>query len=126
MNTMLKPRMNISELRITLGISPLPPKRSSSTPTPEISDTYPGTRGNTQGDKNETSPATNAAMGDTEDIVTILFPPTRLGYAASTRRSTHSEQCLNHSTSSRTGRDIAGWTRIRLFKFIKMQSRPAL
>src|SRR5512146_2922755 len=80
MNTMLKPRTNISELRITLGIRPLPPVRSSSTPTPEISDTYPGTRGNTQGDRNETSPATNAAMGDTEDIVNILFAPALLGY----------------------------------------------
>jgi hypothetical protein len=36
---------------------------SSSTPTPEISDTYPGTSGSTQGERNETTPAINAAIG---------------------------------------------------------------
>src|SRR5579863_25317 len=79
-NTMPKPRLNMSELRITLGINPLPPRRNSSTPTPDINDTYPGTRGKTQGERNETSPAANAAMGDTDDIVSILFAPALLGY----------------------------------------------
>src|SRR5713226_8851544 len=63
MNTTLKPRMKPMEFSITL------PRRrdswvfSSSTPAPEISETYPGTSGRTQGERNETSPARNAAMG---------------------------------------------------------------
>jgi hypothetical protein len=36
---------------------------NSSTPTPEINETYPGTSGNTQGERNDSSPATNAAIG---------------------------------------------------------------
>ena len=42
--------------------------RSSSTPAPEISDTYPGTSGSTHGDRNEISPATNAAIGKGNDL----------------------------------------------------------
>jgi hypothetical protein len=34
-----------------------------STLVPEINDTYPGTSGNTHGDKNESRPATKAAIG---------------------------------------------------------------
>ena len=36
---------------------------SSSKPAPEINERYPGTRGNTHGDRNEMSPAKNAAIG---------------------------------------------------------------
>src|SRR5437899_10667720 len=36
---------------------------SSSTPAPEISETYPGTSGSTQGERNDTNPATKAAIG---------------------------------------------------------------
>src|SRR5438270_2371998 len=69
---MLKPKMNISELSITFRINPRSPAFSSSIPAPEISDTYPGTSGNTQGDRNDTSPATKAAIGDTDDIRFIV------------------------------------------------------
>jgi hypothetical protein len=42
---------------------------SSSTLAPEINETYPGTSGNTHGDKNETIPARNAVIGKgNEDI----------------------------------------------------------
>src|SRR5271165_2896497 len=36
---------------------------NSSTPAPEISETYPGTSGSTHGDRKEINPATKAAMG---------------------------------------------------------------
>ena len=36
------------------------PVRSCSTPMPESMETYPGTSGSTQGDRNEIIPATNA------------------------------------------------------------------
>jgi hypothetical protein len=42
---------------------------SSSTLAPEIREMYPGTRGSTHGDKNETIPARNTAIGrGNEDI----------------------------------------------------------
>src|SRR5712692_10350737 len=63
MNTMLKPRMKPMEFSITLRNNWDSCDFSSSTPTPEISDTYPGTSGNTQGDRNETRPARKAAIG---------------------------------------------------------------
>ena len=37
---------------------------SSSTPAPEISETYPGTSGSTQGERNEIRPAKKAASGN--------------------------------------------------------------
>src|SRR5437879_1925135 len=69
MNTRLNPRMNITEFSITERISLPSCWRSSSTPAPEISDTYPGTSGSTHGDRNEISPATNAAMGKGNDDI---------------------------------------------------------
>src|SRR5207237_2694895 len=69
MNTRLNPRMNITEFSITERISLPSCWRSSSTPAPEISDTYPGTSGSTHGDRNEINPATNAAMGTGKDNI---------------------------------------------------------
>src|SRR5580704_11629597 len=63
MKTTLKPRMKLTEFNIILRNSCDSCALSSSTPAPEIKDTYPGTRGKTQGERNEIKPATNAAMG---------------------------------------------------------------
>src|SRR5713226_8775301 len=47
---------------------------SSSTPVPEINDTYPGTSGRTQGERKEISPAKKAAIGSGKlDIVFLQF-----------------------------------------------------
>src|SRR5208282_3384767 len=64
MKTMLKPIMNAAELSITLRKSCPSCNFNCSTPTPEIRETYPGTSGRTQGDRNEISPATKAASGN--------------------------------------------------------------
>src|SRR5712692_1087159 len=64
MKTMLKPMMNAAELNITLRNSCASFSFSCSTPTPEIRETYPGTSGSTQGDRNEISPATKTAGSD--------------------------------------------------------------
>src|SRR5437879_5534310 len=63
MNTILKPMIKAIEFSITLRNSWPSFDLSSSTPAPEISDTYPGTKGSTHGDRNEISPATKAARG---------------------------------------------------------------
>src|ERR1700757_2085122 len=55
--------MNPTEFTITRRINWACGDLSSSTPAPEISETYPGTRGSTQGDRNDTNPATKAAIG---------------------------------------------------------------
>src|SRR5258708_39995684 len=62
-NTMVNPMMKAIEFSITLRNSDASWSFNSSTPTPEISDTYPGTSGNTHGERNETRPATKAAIG---------------------------------------------------------------
>src|SRR5438270_126402 len=68
-NTRVKPRMNMSECNSTVFNNLRSLVCSSSTLAPEISETYPGTSGNTHGDKNETIPATNAVIGKgNEDI----------------------------------------------------------
>jgi hypothetical protein len=72
--TIEKPRMNIKEFRKTLRIRRESCSLSSSTLAPEISDTYPGTRGRTQGERNEINPARNAAIGrGSEDIGAALI-----------------------------------------------------
>jgi hypothetical protein len=63
MNTTLKPKMKAAEFSISLRSTRASWDFSSSTPVPEINDTYPGTSGRTQGDRKEISPAKNAAMG---------------------------------------------------------------
>ena len=64
MKTMLKPMMKAAEFSITLRNSCPSCNFSSSTPTPEINETYPGTSGRTQGDRKEIRPATNTAAGN--------------------------------------------------------------
>src|ERR1700675_3903889 len=74
MNTTENPRMNIRELtRTTRRRWLLSCACSSSTPTPEMSETYPGTSGSTQGERNDTSPAKNAAMGRGRLDTTLRF-----------------------------------------------------
>src|SRR5258708_38733291 len=63
MNTVLKPRINMTEWPITVLVRRFSGFFSSSTLAPEIRDTYPGTSGRTQGERNETNPARNAAIG---------------------------------------------------------------
>src|SRR5437588_3662585 len=69
MNTRLNPMMNIIEFSITERMSLESWCFSSSTPAPEMSETYPGTSGRTQGERNEIRPAKNAASGSgSEDM----------------------------------------------------------
>src|SRR5215472_9743616 len=63
MKTRLNPRMKATEFSITLRSSCDSCDFNSSTPAPEMSDTYPGTSGNTHGERKETRPAKKAAMG---------------------------------------------------------------
>src|SRR5258708_18261382 len=70
--TMLKPRMNAAEFSITLRKNCPLSDFSSSTPTPEIKETYPGTSGSTQGERNEINPATNAASGSGNVDIVLL------------------------------------------------------
>src|SRR5689334_22540123 len=68
--TRVKPRINMSECKNTVFISLRSLVWSSSTLAPEIMETYPGTSGSTQGDRKETIPARNAAIGrGNEDMV---------------------------------------------------------
>jgi hypothetical protein len=68
-NTTVKPRMNMSECKKTVFNNLRSFDWSSSTLAPEIKETYPGTSGSTQGERNETIPARNAAIGrGNEDI----------------------------------------------------------
>jgi hypothetical protein len=53
--------MNSNECSTTARISLPSPRFSSSTPVPEINEMYPSTSGSTQGERNEISPAKNAA-----------------------------------------------------------------
>src|SRR5208283_4639278 len=69
MKTMLNPMMKAAELSITLRKSCPSCSFNCSTPTPEIRETYPGTSGSTQGDKNEISPATKAASGNGKLVI---------------------------------------------------------
>src|SRR5271169_4123543 len=71
MKTMLKPTMNAAELSITLRKSWPSFIFNCSTPTPEINETYPGTSGSTHGDRNEISPATNAASGNGKLVIAV-------------------------------------------------------
>src|SRR5579871_3103045 len=64
MKTTLKPRMNPIEFTITRRINWPCGDLSSSTPAPEINETYPGTNGSTHGERKEISPAKNAASGN--------------------------------------------------------------
>src|SRR4029078_3727559 len=59
--TMLKPRTNAIEFSMTLRSKAVSCDFSSSMPTPEMRDTYPGTSGNTHGERNDTRPAKKAA-----------------------------------------------------------------
>src|SRR5215467_2506009 len=62
--------MNMSECSSTVFRSRRSCDSNSSALAPEISDTYPGTKGKTQGDRNEIKPAKNAAIGKgSDDIV---------------------------------------------------------
>src|SRR5580658_5787237 len=61
--TTVKPTINASEFRSTRAINcPLASFFNSSIDAPESIETYPGTSGNTQGERNETMPA-RKAMG---------------------------------------------------------------
>src|SRR6266576_1504986 len=74
MNTILKPTIKAAEFSITLPNNWPSFDLSPSTPAPEISDTYPGTRGSTHGDKNEISPATKAAIGRGRLDIEVILP----------------------------------------------------
>src|SRR5689334_4875075 len=73
MKTILKPMMNIAECNITERNRRRFSPASSSTVEPEMSETYPGTSGNTHGDRNDSMPAINAARGKGRlDIMNIV------------------------------------------------------
>src|ERR1017187_7689367 len=73
MNTMLKPRMKARELSINLRSRCPSVDFSSSMPAPEIRETYPGTSGSTQGERNEIRPATKAASGNGKLVIKVLI-----------------------------------------------------
>src|SRR5579864_276566 len=62
-NTRLNPMMNRTEFNRTDRISLPSCCFNCSTPAPDISEMYPGTKGNTHGERNDSSPAVNAAIG---------------------------------------------------------------
>jgi hypothetical protein len=70
---MLNPMMNAAEFSITFRRSWLLFDFNSSTPAPEISDTYPGTKGNTHGERKEINPATKAAIGKGRLVIVVYF-----------------------------------------------------
>src|SRR5271157_221426 len=61
--TTLNPQINVNECSITVPSMRRSLDSKSSTVAPEINDTYPGTRGSTHGDRNDSTPARNAARG---------------------------------------------------------------
>src|SRR6266702_3759585 len=61
--TTVNPRINIREFNSTVLNNLRSLDFNSSTLAPEIKDTYPGTNGSTQGERNEAIPARNAAIG---------------------------------------------------------------
>src|SRR5438270_271909 len=73
-NTRVKPRTNMSECSSTVFNSLRSLFWSSSTLAPEINETYPGTSGNTHGDKNETIPARNAVIGKGNEDIGLSQP----------------------------------------------------
>src|SRR6267154_1760961 len=72
--TTVNPRINIREFTSTVLNSLRSLDFSSSTLAPEIKDTYPGTNGNTQGERNEAIPARNAAMGKGKEAKEDIGP----------------------------------------------------
>src|SRR5579864_1938104 len=76
-NTRLNPMMNRTEFSRTDRISLLSCCFNCSMPAPDMSEMYPGTKGNTHGERNETSPAVNAAIGS-DCIVTSFHAQARI------------------------------------------------
>jgi hypothetical protein len=65
--------MNMNEFRITERINLASVCFNSSTPAPEINETYPGTSGKTQGERNESNPAMKAAIGKGSDDIGLSY-----------------------------------------------------
>ena len=65
--------MNAAELSISLRKRWDSLDFNSSMPAPEISETYPGTSGSTQGERKEIKPATKAASGKGKLVIQFLF-----------------------------------------------------
>ena len=60
MNTTENPATNASDDRNNSAVRHFPPLRNCSMPIPDSMEMYPGTSGNTHGDRKETNPARNA------------------------------------------------------------------
>src|ERR1700756_985733 len=102
--------MNAPEFTITLRRSCASFDLSSSTPAPEISETYPGTSGNTHGDRNEMSPATKAAIGSGSVDIGIILPvlPRKKAWL---RASPFDRETRPLRTDARCPPDVTGrWT----------------
>src|SRR5271170_7923659 len=69
--SVMKTIIKAAELSITLRKSCPSCSFSCSTPAPEIRETYPGTSGSTQGDRNEINPATKAASGNGKLVISL-------------------------------------------------------
>src|SRR5215472_17203615 len=65
--------MNMSECTRTVRSNLRSWDSSSSTLAPEMSETYPGTSGKTHCERNETTPARNAAMGKGSDDIWLFL-----------------------------------------------------
>src|SRR4051812_17834187 len=72
MNTTLKPSTNIREFSITFANTGWR-LSAAAAPVPEIRDTYPGKSGNTKGERKETIPAKNAAIGSGAACIDCYF-----------------------------------------------------
>src|SRR5882724_1941661 len=72
--TTVNPRINMIECNITVWNNLWSLDFSSSTLAPEIKDMYPGTIGNTHGDRNEAKPARNAAIGNGKEAKEDMYP----------------------------------------------------
>src|SRR5215469_5281894 len=92
MKTRLNPRMKATEFSITLRNSCDWCDFNSSTPAPEMSDTYPGTSGNTQGERKETRPAKKAAMGSGNVDIEV--------YCTCSVRRTRANKCTREANRS--------------------------
>src|ERR1700686_770045 len=108
--TMLKPMMKAAELSITFRKSSPSFSFNCSTPTPEINETYPGTSGSTQGDKDEISPATKTASGNgklviisivatycIDVLIAVKGAPARLNHCGLSTRCLQPWNCYSNS-----------------------------
>ena len=103
-NTTEKPATNSSVERNTRRCSTPRASASSSPESPDMSDRYPGTNGSTQGERNDSSPAPNAAgmLGS----ATCTYSPVKLGVRFSANAARPSWRSLLVQRACHRGDDL--------------------